>query len=114
MRADGVLSLLGIAQKARKIISGQEAVERAVGSRKVFLVIISEDASENTRKKFFDLCDRHKVQVILWGKSGHLGKAIGKEDRKVVGVADKGLAKEVLKRINFLTGVGDIDKASRV
>jgi ribosomal protein L7Ae-like RNA K-turn-binding protein len=46
--------------------------------------------------------------------SDELGKAIGKRQRKVIGITDKGLAKEIQRRIKLLTGVGDIDEITRV
>ena len=49
------LSLLGLAAKAGKVVSGEFATENAVKSGKAFLVLTAEDASNNTRKKFNDM-----------------------------------------------------------
>ena len=46
------LSLIGLAAKAGKVVSGEFATEKAVKGRTAYLVLIAEDASENTRKKF--------------------------------------------------------------
>ena len=43
------LSLLGLAMKAGKVVSGEFATEKAVKGKTAFLVLIAEDASENTR-----------------------------------------------------------------
>lgn len=61
-----------------------------------------------------NLSDKKNIPVFFWGQSGELGKAIGKEQRKVIGITDKGIAKEISRRINLLTGVGDIDKTTRI
>ena len=47
-----ILNLLGLATKAGKIASGEFAAEKAVKSGKAHLVIVSEEASDNTRKMF--------------------------------------------------------------
>ena len=45
---DRVLSLLGIAQKAGKVVSGGFLCEDAIKSREAVLVILAEDAQKNT------------------------------------------------------------------
>ncbi|WP_179193713.1 ribosomal L7Ae/L30e/S12e/Gadd45 family protein, partial [Bacillus sp. S1-R5C1-FB] len=47
-------SFLGLAHRARKIISGEELVLKAVRSGKAKLVLLSEDASVNTTKRITD------------------------------------------------------------
>ena len=42
------LSLIGLASRARKVSSGEFSVEKAIKSYNAFLVIIAEDASDNT------------------------------------------------------------------
>lgn len=46
------VSFLGLANRARKVISGEELVVKEIQRKRAKLVILSEDASENTRKKF--------------------------------------------------------------
>lgn len=109
-----ILFLLGLAQKAGKLVSGQDSVERALMANKIYLVIVSEDASDNTRKRFLDSANFRNIPIIFFGMSGELGKCIGKSERKVLGITDKGLAIELLKRLKMLTGVGDIGKNSNL
>ena len=45
-----VLNLIGLATKAGKTASGEFMTEKSVKSGKAFLVIVSEEASDNTRK----------------------------------------------------------------
>jgi len=104
-----VLFLLGISQKAGKLVSGQEIVEKAINAKKVFLIIVSEDASKNTKEKMRCLSTKANIPIFYWCHSNELGKAIGKEQRKVIGITDKGLAEEIKRRIKLLTGLGDID-----
>ena len=48
---DKIYGLLGLCQRAGKCKSGEFAVEKSIKSGKSFLVIIPEDASDNTKKK---------------------------------------------------------------
>ena len=48
--------MIGLAQKAGKIVSGEFATEKAVKTGKAALVIVAGDASENTKKMFTNMC----------------------------------------------------------
>ena len=48
-----ILSLVGLAMKAGKVVSGEFSTEKAVKEGKASLVIVAEDASDNTKKLFF-------------------------------------------------------------
>ena len=44
-----LLSLIGLAKRARKVVSGEFSTEKSVKSGKSHMVIISEEASDNTK-----------------------------------------------------------------
>ncbi len=94
-----VFSLLGLARKAGKIASGEFAVENEVKSGKAELVIVAEDASDNTKKKFRNSCRFYEVPFVCAGAKDELGHAIGKEYRAVVAVLDAGFAKSVSAKL---------------
>ncbi|MCD7882447.1 MAG: ribosomal L7Ae/L30e/S12e/Gadd45 family protein [Lachnospiraceae bacterium] len=96
---DNVLSLVGIAKKANKVASGEYQTETAVKSGTASLVIISSEASENTRKKFQNMCTFHQVPAYLYGTRQELGAASGTEYRAVIAVRDPGLAKAIEKKL---------------
>ena len=50
------LSLLGLAAKAGRVVSGEFATEKAVKAGKARLVLVAGDASDNSKKKFSDMC----------------------------------------------------------
>ena len=54
---DRVLSMLGLATRSRNVVSGGFATEEAVKNGKAYLVIIAENASDNTRKKYSNMCE---------------------------------------------------------
>lgn len=103
MKPDKVLSLLGIAAKAKHIASGEYQTEHAVKSGEAFLVIVAEDASENTKKMFFNMCEFYKVKMITYSDRESLGHSIGKEFRASLAVTEEGLAKAVLKKLAVKT-----------
>lgn len=86
------MSLLGLANRARKIVSGEELVVKEVRQQKVKLVLLSQDASNNTAKKVTDKCKSYHVPVVTVQDRYILGKAIGKDARVVVAVTDLGFA----------------------
>jgi len=114
MNADAVLFLLGITRKAGKLISGQESVEKATNAKKVFLILVSKDASENTKERMRYISINANVPIFYFYQSDEISKAIGKGKIKVIGITDKGLAEEIQRRIKLLTGVGDIDEITSI
>ena len=50
MKQNKILSLLGLAARARVVVSGGFMTEKAVKDGKARLVIVSGDASDNTKK----------------------------------------------------------------
>ena len=91
--------MIGMAMKAGKVVSGEFATEKAVKTGKAALVIVSEAASENTKKKFRNMCDYYQVPIYFFGEKEELGHAIGKEFRASLAVLDDGLAKAIEKNI---------------
>lgn len=94
-----MLSLVSIAKKAGKIASGEFQTEAAVKSGTAHLVIISVEASENTKKKFRNMCDFRDIPAYCYGSSDRLGAAIGCEFRVVLAVQDQGFAEAVEKKL---------------
>ena len=89
-------SLLGLANRARKIISGEELSIKEIRNGKAKLVLLSKDASQNTTKKITDKCHSYEVPLKLVENRYLLGQAIGKEARVVVAVLDDGFAKKLV------------------
>ena len=99
MRADRVLSLLSLAMKAGKLVSGEFLTEKAVKTGKATLVIAAEDASDNTKKMFTNMCTYYEVPLYCWGKKEDLGACIGREYRAAVALTDPGFRDAVVKQI---------------
>ena len=98
-KRDPVLSMLGLAARARNVVSGGFSTEAAVKSGKAYLVLIAEDASDNTKKKFSNMCNFYKVPYYCYEEKAYLGHAIGKEERTSLAVTNKGFADSIRKQL---------------
>lgn len=86
-------NLLGLAQRAGRLVSGGDAAEGCIRSGKAALVLVAADASEATRKKYEDMARFRKVELHTVLTKQGLGACIGKPERAAVVVADAGFAK---------------------
>ncbi len=98
MRPDPVLQLLGLAQKAGSIKSGEFSCENAIKDGSAHLCIVAADASDNTRKKFSDMCRYREVSYMEYSDKESLGHAIGKEFRASLVVTAAGFAEQIQKK----------------
>ena len=92
---------LGLAQRAGKVASGEFSTEKAVKSKKAFLVVVASDASDNTKKMFSDMCTFYKVPIAFYSDKVSLGHAIGKEFRASLAVLDEGFGKQIQKHLEI-------------
>ncbi|MFB6466681.1 YlxQ family RNA-binding protein [Cytobacillus sp. Hz8] len=96
MKDNRWMSLLGLANRARKIISGEELSIKEIQRGKAKLILLSADASPNTTKKVTDKCNFYQVPFKTVQDRFLLGQAIGKDARVVVAILDNGFAKKLL------------------
>ena len=101
LKQDRVLSLIGLATKAGKCASGEFMTENETKSGKAALVIVAEDASDNTKKKFRDMCKFYEVPIYFYGDKDTLGHAMGKEFRASLAILDEGFAKGIRKQLEI-------------
>lgn len=100
LKQDKVLSLVGLAQRAGKVVSGEFSTEKAVKSKQAALVIVADDSSDNTKKMFSNMCTFYKVPIYFYSDKVSLGHSIGKEFRASLAVVDEGLANAIIKHIS--------------
>ncbi len=96
---DKIYLFIGLAMKAGKLVSGEVNCEKTIKSGKACLVIVSEDASANTEKKFKDACSFRKIPFYLFGEKESLGRLLGKDIRSVVAVTDTGFAQRLAEML---------------
>ena len=101
MKVDKALGMIGLATKAGKIASGEFITENAVKSGMASLVIVSAEASDNTKKKFRNMCEFYHVPIKECWTKDELGKATGKTFRASLAVTDSGLAQAIMKKMDI-------------
>ena len=87
--------MLGIAAKSGNVVSGEFSTEKAVKTGHAYLVIVSEEASDNTNKMFANMTDFYEVPMYVFGTKEELGRCIGKEFRASLAITDENLANAV-------------------
>ena len=97
MKPDKILSLIGLATKAGRCVSGEFMTERETKCGRAALVIVAEDSSDNTKKSFSNMCAYYHVPMIVFADKETLGHAIGKQFRASAAVTQDGFAKAILK-----------------
>lgn len=74
--------------------------ESSIKEYKAYLVIVANDASDNTYKDFKNMCSFYEAPFRRYGTKEELGHAIGKDMRSSLAVTDEGLAKEIIGKID--------------
>ena len=97
MNREKFYSFLGLCQRAGKVVSGEVGVSTNLKKKKLKLIIIAEDASENTKKLYINESKRYNISFIILGDKATLGNAIGKEYRSIVGIKDKNMVENLMK-----------------
>ena len=100
VKKNKIFSLLGLATRSRNVVSGEFMTEKAVKSYNAELVIVGEDASDNTKKMFTNMCEFYEVPLFIYGTKEELGHAMGKEMRASLAITDPGFAKSLIKLLN--------------
>lgn len=103
-----IFALLGFAQKAGKVASGDDTVFFTIQKGAAQLILLAEDASQNTKEKLEQKIwgsnqeeqktARKKRKPPIWflfGSKQALGHAIGKSPRSMVALTDENFAKAV-------------------
>ena len=103
MNHNKIYSLISLAQKAGKVKSGEFSTDKSVKSFGAFLVIVPNDASDNTKKMFTNMCDFYQVPIYFFGTKDELGHMIGKQMRSSVAITDEGFAKAIMKQLEQAT-----------
>lgn len=91
---DKLINLLGLAQRAGRLITGEEQVLQAIRKNKVQLVFLAKDAGPNLQKKITDKSNYYKIEVSTVFTTLELSTAVGRP-RKVIAVADTGFSKKM-------------------
>ncbi len=93
-----ILNVLGLAHRARKLVTGDFAVETALKNNKAALIISAANASERTAEKYRQLAKKHNIPLLTAGDKEDLAQAVGKDGQTaVVALTDAGFVRAVTK-----------------
>ena len=93
------LNTLGFCKCAGKISYG-ETLLKDIKNKKVYLVVVASDASDNSKKKITDKCNFYKCEYLLCLDKVSITKAIGRVDLvSAVGIKDFNLMKKFKENI---------------
>lgn len=100
-----IYSLLGLAQKSRNLFSGENTCEIYIKKNIIKLLIIAEDASQNTSKKMISLCNSNNIPYIIFGNRYELSRAIGKHNRAILGIKNENFSRKILEVYDTLNTI---------
>ncbi len=84
--------MIGLGQRAGKLISGEIAVKSALTRGSVKLLVIAADAAPNTQRELTRISSLKNVPTISYGSKELMGRLTGKSPRSAVAFTDKHMA----------------------
>lgn len=93
-------SYMGFAKKSGNLLMGYNTCVFAMKKKKVKLLIVAEDISENTGKKIEKEAKKHQVTCRVYGSSDELSQMAGTGGRSIFGITDQNFAEVILKEID--------------
>lgn len=103
MNQDKILSMIGLATRAGRCVSGEFAVDKAIKQKSAKLVVIADDCSKRTKKDFTDSCSYYKVPLVIYKDKEALGHSMGKQFRASLAILDEGFADSLIQKFRGLT-----------
>ena len=92
---DETLKLLGFIYRAKKLVLGEEVLNR-IGDVK--LIIIAKDISDKSKERFMKKIAYYDIPYLDCYKGEEISKSLGKNNVKVVGIIDEGFKNTLLKK----------------
>lgn len=83
-----------------KVIAGTDVCIDNIKTKKVRMLIIATDASDKTKQNMKYVCEQNSTSCLEFGKIEDLSKAIGANNKAVIGIKEKNFANEILKIIS--------------
>jgi len=95
---------VGLARKAGKVVLGSDNVYEKMHTGSVCLVMVSSEASDNTKKKLKNRAEYTKTDIYVIDVSQEeLGKSVGTELASCVGITDNNFKILITKSIDSFT-----------
>ena len=105
MKLNRLLSMVSLAKKAGKLVTGEEGCEKAIQKGQAILLLVATDASANTKKKFTNKTTFYKVPMYSLFTKDEMGGAIGTHSRATIAVVCENFAKKISEIIESMASV---------
>lgn len=89
-------NFLGLCKRSGNLLEGYSKCNDERNRRDIYLFIISNEASESTKKKFIKHCENRNIPYIQDFSKEELGDAIGRLEVMIIGVLDNNMANKLL------------------
>ena len=89
-------NFLGLAKRSGSLVEGYSRCNEQRNKKDFYLVIISDDASNTTRKKFKNHCIEKNILLIEDFSKEELGNPIGREEIKILAIDNKNMAEKLM------------------
>ena len=99
---DRILSLLGFAKKAGKLITGTNAVLRSILYGEACIVIVNKNAGKSVKEKFKRLCLENDIKFYVFGSEDEFERATGENNKVIYSVCDAGFSNKLVQLIESL------------
>jgi ribosomal protein L7Ae-like RNA K-turn-binding protein len=88
----GLLGLVGLGYRGRRIVVGVDAVRRELQADKCWCVVVAEDASPRALERVVRLATAKRVPLLPGPSAAAIGAQLGRPPVMAVGVRDRALA----------------------
>lgn len=95
-----IYSMLGLARKAGKLVAGADVCSESIIKGESFLVIIANDASEKSKKRFINECTNYNVDYRMYGDNETISHSIGRDNKIVISICDKSFGNSIRTMID--------------
>lgn len=100
MKRSKLESYMGFAARARKLFTGYNTCVFMAEKRRLRVLILAEDLSENSKEKMIKAAKQYRVPYRIYGSMEALSHATGTEGKGIFGIADENLANAILSDID--------------
>ncbi|MDY2960638.1 MAG: L7Ae/L30e/S12e/Gadd45 family ribosomal protein [Hornefia sp.] len=91
---------LGFAAKSRGLQTGYNTNLLLIEKRRVKLLIVAEDASQNTKKKMTQKCKANETEYRIFGTKEDLSKITGRYESSTFAITDDNFSKVIKDEID--------------
>lgn len=102
MNREKVYSYLGFAARSRNLVTGYNTCVMMMAKKKIKLLILTKDLSENTLQKMLQQCSRYHIDYRIFGSSDQISHITGKAGKGIFGITDRHFAEIIVKEIDLI------------